>query len=95
MKPTARLVELTTRQSELEAALAEVRAAISRERAHMRERLEANIVARLDAGMTAPDIAKAVQCTAVEVAQILHKWRRREGVKVRRGRTIPERRRLI
>jgi DNA-binding MarR family transcriptional regulator len=102
MKDSPLLRELKARRHELEAERAAVRAEIALEQERLKQEearylagLETNVRARWEAEMTVADIAKVLHCTPKQVTQILDGWREREQVKVRRGRTIPERRRIL
>jgi CRP-like cAMP-binding protein len=68
------------------------RARIQEEQARAQAGLVNNVLARWEQDMTAPDIAKALRCTQGEVQRILNAWRKQEGVKIRRGRKVRERR---
>jgi DNA-directed RNA polymerase specialized sigma24 family protein len=102
------LKDLRARLHAIEAALAElrqerdaVRAAIDAERAQAADeakKAEAgqrmNVLARWEQGMTSVEIAAAMSIPKSTVERFIGEYRKAEGVTVRRGRVLKERRQL-
>lgn len=53
-----------------------------------------NVMARWEQNMTVPEIARSLSRPAREVERALAEGRKASGITVRRGRQVPERRRL-
>ena len=94
MPLSARLQELMARLHEVEAERDRLLAAIAQEEAREKEAFVRDVLARWEADMTATDIATTLRCTPEQVRRIVDAERKRQGVTVRRGRSIPERRTL-
>jgi hypothetical protein len=94
--------------SEVEAILAELRrqrealrqeilteeTRLAAEAAKAQKGFVLNVMARWEQDMTVPEIADALGRRRREVARALAEGREARGVKVRRGRQVPERRRV-
>jgi len=74
--------------------MAEEQARIDEEDSRSKAGLQANVLSRWDQGMTSADIARALKRSPQQVERIIGKWRKEQGVKVRRGRQLPERGRV-
>ena len=106
MSDTPRLRELKKRLEQLDKLIRDckaerivLRSEMAQERQKERVKksedgvaLERQIIARWETGMSARDIARATNQDARQIERIIDVWRQREGVTIRRGHTIPERR---
>lgn len=103
---TSRLRELKAQLHDIEAMIERLqsdrqatREEIAREqermqqdRARVAEAFEMNVIAQWDSGRSVSQIATALGCSSAKVNKTLAEWRQREGVTVRRGAPMRERR---
>jgi predicted transcriptional regulator len=90
----AMLAELRRQREALRQEILTEEAQLAAEAAKAQKGLVMNVMARWEQDMTVPEIADALGRPRREVERALAEGREARGVKVRRGRKVPERRRV-